>query len=81
MTSYLRDQHGVDWPITGHWCSTCGWPLTPICHGQDQHLQCEADVYKPALEVDRDATADAAFELTRQLGARPLQPNEEGEQT
>lgn len=71
MTQYLRDQHGVDWPITGHWCITCGWPLTPIRPGQTAHPWCEF-----REELDDSSTADVVFALTRELGARPLPPEE-----
>ena len=41
------DEYGHQWPITGHWCDTCGLPLIPVggsprhplCEESDQHAQ------------------------------------------
>lgn len=38
----ISDDDGHLWPITGHYCETCRWPLIPI-DGATTHPTCETE--------------------------------------
>lgn len=38
----ISDDDGHLWPITGHYCEACRWPLTPIA-GATTHPTCETE--------------------------------------
>lgn len=38
----LPDADGALWPVTGHWCDTCGWPLIPV-GDRTVHPLCETE--------------------------------------
>ena len=37
----LTDNDGHNWPITGHWCETCGMPLHPALTNEGTHPNCQ----------------------------------------
>ena len=39
----VKDHEGHDWPVTGHVCTECRWPLIPI-NGSSTHPWCDPDV-------------------------------------
>lgn len=38
----VEDNEGHLWPITGHVCTTCKWPLTPVGKNTT-HPTCETE--------------------------------------
>lgn len=41
-TRRVTDMHGHKWPITGHLCTTCKWPLIPVGNSTT-HPTCETE--------------------------------------
>lgn len=41
MTDRIEDNDGHLWPITGSWCSTCGFPIDPVAG--TVHPTCEGE--------------------------------------
>ena len=41
--SHRLDTSGDRWPITGFWCTGCGWPLHPsiVAEGHSTHPGCD----------------------------------------
>lgn len=45
MKRYITDAHGALWPVTGHWCAGCGFPLhvAVVAEGFTTHPGCDEE--------------------------------------
>lgn len=39
--NHITDKQGHHWPITGHYCQTCGMPMHPTNQPYGTHPTCE----------------------------------------
>lgn len=39
--NHITDQDGHNWPITGHYCHTCGMPMHPVNLPYGTHPTCD----------------------------------------
>lgn len=68
MKRKITDADGAVWPVTGYWCTGCGWPMWAA--GPDgRHPTCAT----PGGPTDTPAMRERALELlAAELGGRPL---------
>lgn len=38
----VKDREGHEWPVTGHFCTICRWPLIPV-NNSTTHPNCETE--------------------------------------
>lgn len=64
MTGRIVDAAGDHWPVTGHVCSVCRWPLDPVHAEHGTHPGCD-----PLPGGGDDHLRDAVRLVRAQLGA------------
>lgn len=73
MTGRIVDAAGDHWPVTGHVCSVCRWPLDPVHAEHGTHPSCDPlSGGDPGGDPGGDQPRDALRLVQAVLGAEPI---------